>query len=660
MSLTSPSLPVRSGSSRRPVTVTLTTTLLLGALLLGLWGPSPARAAETVTSARISGEHRYATAAQVAEVSHPDGAEVVLVASGRNFPDALAASGLAGVLEAPVLLTDPEVLPEETAEALTRLGPREVRMVGGTAAVSEAVEDDITAIVENVDRIAGSNRYATAADIAAGLSGAIGTIAGRRTALIATGENYPDALALGPLASQFQLPVLLTRSSRVPAETLSALGELGIEQVVIAGGTAVVTGEAERALEDQVGAPAIRLGGVNRSETSTLVADFATRVGGFTATELFVADGTSFADAIAAGPLAGRLGAPILLVEPSSVPDAVTGFLLLNDALTERITAVGGTRAVPNSVLVQAVASSTSDPDAEAYTLELSWVNEVVDGDFFGGQPEGVGIAVLKLSPNKGTIAYLLDAAAVVPPFTEAPGAHIHRGSLSENGPIVAPLATGQELQNGQGGVAGYIREGSFSDTSVTVADMIASPEDFYVNVHSAAYPAGAIRGQLPEGGQAAVADAVNPLAFTLDAAHELTVDEDTGTVNYGASTETGTAEVALTFDLNTGEIDYRLDVSGIDGNLGDGAGAHIHEGLIDQNGEIVVTLASGEELASAPDGVVTGTITADDFREDFELLTVKSMFVASSEFYVNVHTAENPAGAVRGQLPDGGQLPSS
>jgi hypothetical protein len=365
------------------------------------------------------------------------------------------------------------------------------------------------------------------------------------------------------VAFRSQLPVLLTRGARVPAETLTALEDLGIEQVVITGGTAVVTDEVERAPEQQVGNPAIRLGGVNRAETSTLVADFATRFGDFSVSDVFVAAGATFPDAIAAGPIAGQLGAPILLVEPGTVPDAVTGFLLLNDAVIERITAVGGTRVLPGSVLVQA----------------------------------------------------------------------------------------------GQGGVAGYVREDAFTDTAVSVADMIADPGAFYVNVHSAAYPAGAVRGQLPDGGQAAVADAVSPLTLTLDAEHVLTVD---GTdVSYGASTETGTAEVALTFDLPAGTIGYRLDVSGLRGDLAGGDGAHIHEGLVDRNGGIVATLATGDELASAPEGVVTGTLTADDFRERFDLLTVGGLFVASSDFYVNVSTAENPTGAVRGQLPDGGRLPS-
>lgn len=626
-------------------------------IILALW-TVPATAAPTVASQRLGGEQRYDTAAQIATAAFPNGAATVFVASGLNFPDALAASGLAGVSDGPVLLTDPDVLPADTKAALAALNPADVVVLGGTAAVSASVFSAIAAD-HDVRRVAGANRYATADALARAMGSDTGVIAGRKTAFIVTGQDFPDALAVGPLAFSLKIPILLTRAAAVPDVTLNALDDLGIEQVIIAGGAAVVSAAAEQQLEERTGNAAIRIGGANRTETAALLADFATRFTSFAGEEIVLASGAEFADAVAAGPYAGARGAPILLTAPTTVPDSVTSYLLLNDATIERVTAVGGTAALPQAVLNEAVANATSDPDAEVFTVDLSWVNEVgPEGDLLAGQPEGVGAAVLKLSPNKATIAYLLDAATVNPPFDGGPGAHIHRGAVDQNGPVIALLATGAELRRGQGGVAGYVRADAFTDTSVSISDLLTSPESFYINVHSDAYPAGAIRGQLPEGGQTEVAALVSPLNLTLDAQHELTIDEDTGAVNYGASTETGTAAVSLTFDLAAGRVSYTLDVSGVQGDLSAGAGAHIHEGFIDQNGPIVTTLATAEQLAAAPNGIVSGSFNANDFAEDYASLSVRGMFIASSDFYVNVHTGENPAGAVRAQLPNGGALP--
>lgn len=633
----------------------LATLALVAALVAGLVAPAPAQAAPIVDEDRLSGPDRYATAAEVALAGYPDGASTVLLASGQNFPDALAAAGRAGLIDAPVLLTARDTLPPATADAIATLGADTVTVLGGTAAVSQAVEQALD--VPTVQRVRGRDRYATAALISDPLEGRVGEVGGRRTALIATGRNFPDALALGPLAFRLNLPVLLTQNDRLPDETVTALRDLDIGRVVIAGGNAAVSRDVEARLEQLVGAPAIRLAGVNRNETATAIADFATRFLEFPGRTTLLANNAGFADAIAAGPYAGAEGAPVLLTAAQRLPDAVTGYLLLNDGVIERVVAVGGERAVAEPVLTEAVTTAVSDPQAEIFTVDLSAANVVRGGTFFSGQPEGVGTAIMKASPGKGTIAFLLDAA-VTPPFTGAPGAHIHRGAIDAEGPIVAPLATDEELQRTGGGLSGYVREDAFADRSVSVADILADPDGFYVNVHTRAYPAGAVRGQLPEGGQVEVAERVGPLTFTLDAAHVVTVDPDDATVEYGTSSETGTAEVTLTFDLTTGTVAYRLDVSGIAGDLSGGTGAALREGFIDQNGPVVVPLASAGQLAGAADGVVEGSFDTDDFTDGFPDLSVREIFTAAGDFHVTVSTAQEDV-AVRGQLPDGGRVPS-
>jgi putative cell wall-binding protein len=127
---------------------------------------TPAAATTGVTATRLQGGNRYATAAAVAQASFPSGATTAIVASGRDFPDALAGSYAAGRLRAPVLLTDPNQLSTETASALSAMHAAGVTLVGGTAAVSDNVASQLRAAGYTVQRVAGGDRYATAAAVA--------------------------------------------------------------------------------------------------------------------------------------------------------------------------------------------------------------------------------------------------------------------------------------------------------------------------------------------------------------------------------------------------------------------------------------------------------------------------------------------------------------
>ena len=79
---------------------------------------SPAQATQSVVESRVGGLDRYATAALVAQATFPAPNANIILASGLNFPDGLAAAGLAGAANAPVLLTDPNSLPGATQNAM--------------------------------------------------------------------------------------------------------------------------------------------------------------------------------------------------------------------------------------------------------------------------------------------------------------------------------------------------------------------------------------------------------------------------------------------------------------------------------------------------------------------------------------------------------------
>ena len=245
---------------------------------------SPAQATQTVVESRVGGLDRYATAAQVAQATFAPGTANIILASGQNFPDGLAAAGLAGAANAPVLLTDPNTLPGVTQNALAAVfgssTTKTVHIVGGESAVSAVVAAQVTSLGYTVNRIAGDNRYETAADIAAFQATlapvGITSVAGipLRTAIVATGENFPDALSGGAPAFRGKHPILLTGSSALPAVTSAALTSLNVQRVILLGGETAVSA----AVATEIGALGSgirvdRIAGANRGETAQLLAN---------------------------------------------------------------------------------------------------------------------------------------------------------------------------------------------------------------------------------------------------------------------------------------------------------------------------------------------------------------------------------------------------
>ncbi|MEO2108768.1 MAG: cell wall-binding repeat-containing protein, partial [Actinomycetota bacterium] len=191
------------------------------------------------TVVRLSGDTRYATAAAGA-MAHTGVEEGLLATAGGPF-DALAAAALAVERNAAVLLTDPDVLPAVTAEALASLAPDRVTAVGGQAVVSdEVLVAAATAAAAGAhDRLAGSDRYATAAVVA--LAAAPD---GADVVWLASGTAWVDALAAAASGD----PVLLVAAHAVPASAADAIGVLGPVDVRLAGGTAVVGDAVESAV----------------------------------------------------------------------------------------------------------------------------------------------------------------------------------------------------------------------------------------------------------------------------------------------------------------------------------------------------------------------------------------------------------------------------
>lgn len=185
-----------------------------------------ATAAPGATVTRYGGLDRYETAALIA--ADFESADVVYVATGRNFPDALAGAARAGAVDGPVLLVRPDSVPQATARQLVRLSPEKIVLLGGQAAVSKDTEDDLGAYGP-VERVAGPDRYATAAAIAQDYPTS-------QDIFVATGEDWPDALAGAARAGHTGAPMLLVKSSVIPPVTWTELERLDPGRVFLLGG----------------------------------------------------------------------------------------------------------------------------------------------------------------------------------------------------------------------------------------------------------------------------------------------------------------------------------------------------------------------------------------------------------------------------------------
>lgn len=349
---------------------------LLGAALLAL----PAGASHDVTPARVAGEDRIATAAQVARLSHPGGTSNALIARAGNWPDALAGAPLAGLLGGPVLLTDSDQLSPATAQVLRDLGVTDVFLLGGPGAISQDVEQDLEED-HAVQRISGATRYATAAQVSRTIAarGQIGaTPGGMRSVFLASGHTFADALAAGAPAAlgPNRMPILLTHPEALPAATSSALDDLPVEQVLIAGGPAAVSADVEAQLEAR-GLNVVRFAGATRTGTAADLADFAVDILPATPQNVHLARSDAFPDALAAGPLAASAGGPLLLADdPDRLGDAAARWLTDRCPDVQVVRAVGGGAAVSTPVLEQAEQAAQACHPVAARVAYLSRVGD--------------------------------------------------------------------------------------------------------------------------------------------------------------------------------------------------------------------------------------------------------------------------------------------
>ncbi len=281
---------------------------------------------------RVAGKDRVHTAINTSRRFFKQSRYVIIADSG-NYPDALTATVLAHVLDAPILLNNTRYLEDDVAREIVRLGASEVIIVGGHKSISENVKSQLARYDQNsVQRIWGRDRYVTSSELAYEIQRLTGKV---NKAIIASGENFPDALATAPLGSKEIAPILLVRRNQIDKKVDKALKDLNIKRVYVAGGPNSVS----KKLEGQLPQVIRRFNGRDRYETAVLVASYTYPE----SKEVFVASGEVFPDALVIGPVCARRKAPILLSR--TTPVKVTDDYIEKSNI-EYLYIIGGTNTI--------------------------------------------------------------------------------------------------------------------------------------------------------------------------------------------------------------------------------------------------------------------------------------------------------------------------
>lgn len=289
---------------------------------------------------RLAGADRSATAAAIGRAAFPTGTDVVLVsAANQSMVDGLVAAPFARSVSAPVLVAGQDSLPAPTRDELVRRGATHAWLIGGEGVLGPELVQQLADLGIAVSRVSGSDRYSTAAAVAAQMGSAA-------TVVVASGAqtNLVDAAAAGGPAAASGQPILLTPPDTLAQVTADAIEALGATSVLVVGGTGAVSNDVVAALSAQ-GLGVARASGPDRFSTAVAVANRYVATVGDSAVLLASGENSHLIDSLTGG----VLGHVTLLTNGSTVPAPTAAWLAGREVPLLRV--AGGTGAVPDSVV---------------------------------------------------------------------------------------------------------------------------------------------------------------------------------------------------------------------------------------------------------------------------------------------------------------------
>lgn len=302
-----------------------------------------------------------------------DRTDVILV-SGSVYPDGLAASALAKQEDADIVLVPASGLGSAQIQAIVAERPQTVWIIGGPQAIPTSVETQLTTSTSaggagieasRIQRVFGPTRFETAVEVSKRIQ-TVAYLAAKPTAIVVRGDSFADAVIAGPATFGItggigSHPILLVNRDTIPAGVVEQLRTRGITNVLIVGGTAVVS-EAVRLGIESLGISVTRVAGADRYATAATLAQLLITPipsGGFgwnagDVALVDVSDSSQGFDAVSAVGLLGPTRRIMLGVTPTRLPAATTSYLRTLRDLTTRLTVIGSSTAVTDAVVNEA------------------------------------------------------------------------------------------------------------------------------------------------------------------------------------------------------------------------------------------------------------------------------------------------------------------
>ncbi|MCS0670414.1 cell wall-binding repeat-containing protein [Cytobacillus firmus] len=310
--------------------------IILSALLT-LAIPFGQAKAEEAPTYRISGKDRYETAVNISAEGW-DTSAVAVIATGKDFPDALSATPLAYKYGAPLLLTSANSLPASVKNELMRLKVKSVYLIGGKSVISLNIEKELNSLgISSITRLSGADRYETSVKVAKQLGNSDSVV-------VATGEGFADALSIAPIAAQLEMPILLTKRGSVPSSVSQFVKtEMPLESFVI-GGTGVISEQVAKSFPEHE-----RISGVNRYATNSSVIEYFEP-----ALDLdfpVIATGENYPDALAGSAFAAATWNPVILTHPTKPHQTTIDTVQTYSDYAELYYVLGGDKVVTEQAI---------------------------------------------------------------------------------------------------------------------------------------------------------------------------------------------------------------------------------------------------------------------------------------------------------------------